>query len=268
VAPGRPPASLPSLRPSPRAFGRSALPTAASEGRVEVAETPSAGLGRLERGRGLAAEGRAPLERLAVPEVLREAGWQTSEAKRLWDGLGELRPKGPAGEPVGNLWAAARTRTQSAPSASAAPPAALTVASPAGQKQRRPEKGRGLGQGRGTPELGRQPCRPTASGRLWRLQDPRSCNRPGLFLGSPLQSRLPKVQNIYEVCSVLQAWVPGASERTCPAIVMGSLHRARAAGLGARAGEERVCERAAAEPAPNPRPSATVLGIDGSISAF
>lgn len=96
---------------------------------------------------------------------------------------------------------------------------------------------------------------------------PREPRAPRPFSPTLASGWLPEVQNIYKVCSAPQAWIPGASGGPAP-----ERNGTAAPGSGsrsgsARAGGERVCVRLPS-PRRNPRPSATVLGIDGSISAF
>lgn len=131
------------------------------------------------------------------------------------------------------------------------------------------ERGGGSAGGGGTPGPRGRPCRPRAGGRLPRLQDPKSRGLPGLSLRPQLQPRPPKVQNICKVCSAPQACVPGVNGCAYPASVLRSVRPARAARLGVqgRAESERAGARLQS-PRRNPRPPATVLGIDGSISAF
>lgn len=89
------------------------------------------------------------------------------------------------------------------------------------------------------------------------------------FPSDPSSVPPPEVQNIYKVCNAPQAWAPGASGRACPTSALGSVQSARAASLGVQGRAQSECARARRPSRRrNPRPSATVLGIDGSISVF
>lgn len=72
---------------------------------------------------------------------------------------------------------------------------------------------------------------------------PREPRAPRPFPPTLASVSLPKVQNIYKVCSAPQARVPGASGRSCPASAMGSARPAPAAGLGLQGRAESECAR-------------------------
>lgn len=189
-------------------------------------------------------------------------------------GLGKLWLRGPADKPVGNLRAEARAGALIAPFSPRAQPAAPAVAP-------KPDAERGRGC------LERGGARPGAEGLQGRADNPadpqqatgsRACRTPraagapapGLSLRSPPQSRPPRSTEhlLSGQCPAGQARVPGANGRACPARVLGSVHPARAAGLGVQGRAKSECASALQSPRRNPRLFASVLGIDGSISAF
>lgn len=173
-------------------------------------------------------------------------------------------------KPVGNLWAEARAGALSAPSE---PPARRATKrwlhALRGERPRRPGKRRGLG--RGGRDAGAEHTSLQTDSR-WPAPAPAGPQEPRAPLPlppTPASVPLPKVQNIYKVCSARQVWVPRARGRACPASALGSVHPAQAAGLGVQGRAESECSSARLlSGCRNPRPSATVLGIDGSISAF
>lgn len=169
-------------------------------------------------------------------------------------GLGELRQRGPAGKPVGNLGAEARAGALSARSPPPAPPAAVAVAPTpyAGRGRGCLERGGGSAGGGGTPGPRRQPCRPTAGGRLARLQDPKRRGRVAFPSDPGFSSDHQKCKTFAKCAVPRRLRSPGRTAVLAPRACWNRCTRLGSQSGCARAGEERACERAAAEPAPKP----------------
>lgn len=183
-----------------------------------------------------------------------EAGWGEGQSgENGKDGLGEFRRTGPADKPVGNLRAEARAGALSAPSAPRAQPAARWPPRTTRGEAEAAWKGAGARPGRrdsgaartALQTQGRLPA-PAPAGP----QEPRA---PWPFPPTPASAPPPKSTKHLQ-------------SRQCPAGVCSRGERPRLprerSAIGApcsgsqtgraRAGGERACERAAAEPAPKP----------------